>query len=250
MTCKLCNKDKKLIKAHIIPEFLYRDIDLYIPDKQGQGRVHGFTNTNGNLKFIKKGLPTGIYDTTILCKDCDSLTIKEYDDYGKKIFTNLLNKETLQSAIGKKLQFLEFELDDYFLFKTFIASIFWRASISNRPEFSIVKLNKTETIIKEIIETQNQNLIDKFEIVIFFLNNGISNQILMNPIEVNKFNSHFFSFIAGGFLINLFPDKNKVLDSWIEFVIKNDNSCRIPIIQDVETSKYIINSFIDSEILK
>jgi hypothetical protein len=250
MTCKLCNKVKKLIKAHIIPEFLYRDIDLYIPDKKGQGRIHGFTNTNGNLKFIKKGLPTGIYDTTILCKECDSLIIKEYDDYGKKIFTDLLNRETLQNAIEQKLQFLEFGLDDYFLFKTFIASIFWRASISNRPEFTIVKLNETEKIIKEIIKTRNPSLIDMFEIVIFFLNIGLSNQILMNPIEVNKLNSHFFSFIAGGFLINLFPDKSKVLNAWSGFVIKNKNSFQMPIIQDVETSKYIINSFIDSEILK
>ena len=250
MTCKLCNKDKKLIKAHIIPEFLYRDIDLYIPDKKGQGRIHGFTNTNGNLKFIKKGLPIGIYDTTILCKECDSLTIKEYDDYGKKIFMDLLNRENLQNAIEQKLQFLEFRLDDYFLFKTFIASIFWRASISNRPEFTIVKLNETEQTIKEIIKTRNPSLIDKFEIVIFFLNSGVSNQILMNPIEVNKFNSHFFSFIVGGFLINLFPDISKVLNAWSGFVIKKNNSFQMPIIQDVETSKYIINSFIDSEILK
>ncbi len=250
MTCKLCDKDKKLIKAHVIPEFLYRDIDLYISDKKGQGRLHGFTNTNGNVEFMNKGLPTGIYDTTILCKECDSVTIKEYDDYGKKIFRDLLNKDTIQNALIQKSHFFEFTLDDYFLFKTFIASIFWRASISNRPECSIVNLKETELVIKEIIETRNESLVDKFEIVVIFLNIGKDNQYLTNFIEVNKLNSHFFSFIAGGFIINLFPDKNKVLEVWKEFIIKKGCYYQIPIIQDVETSKYIINSFIDSELLK
>jgi len=249
MVCKLCDKDKKLIKAHIIPEFLYKDLKLYSPDQKGQGRIHGFKNTNGLVQNLKKGLPSGIYDSTILCKDCDSKVLKEFDDYGKLIFANLIEQSTRKEKRGN-FDFIELEISNYFLFKAFFISIFWRASLSVRPEFSIVNLNSFDSRIKDCLKHKEINVTEEFEIVILYLNNGLSDDYLCNIIEVNKLNTYFYSFIAGGFLINLFPYKNKIFKIWKDFIAKDEKIYRIPIIQDSEASKYIINTFIDSEILR
>jgi len=246
MACRLCNKDKQLIKAHIIPEFLYKDLKLYSPDSKGQGRLHGIRNTNGNIEHLKKGLPSGIYDSSILCKDCDSKILKEYDDYGKFIFTSLLRQRNRR----ENLDFIEFEISNYFLFKAFFISVFWRASISSRPEFSIVNLNNFDSRLKDFLNHKEINNMDEFEIVILYLNNGYSDDFLCNFIEINKLDTYFYSFIAGGFLINLFPYKNKFFEIWKDFIAKDEKIYKIPIVNDTETSKYIINTFIDSEILK
>ena len=246
MACRLCDKDKKLIKAHIIPEFLYKDLKLYAPDSSGQGRLHGIRNTNGNIENLKKGLPSGIYDSTILCKDCDSTILKEYDDYGKLIFTRLLGQRNNRESAD----FIELEISNYFLFKAFFISIFWRASISSRPEFTIVDLNRFDSRLKDFFNQKDMNIMDEFEIVILYLNNGHSDDYLCNFVEINKLDTYFYSFIAGGFLINLFPYKNKIFEIWKAFIAKNEKIYKIPIVRDTETSKYIINTFIDSEILK
>ncbi len=246
MICRLCDKDKKLIKAHIIPEFLYKDLKLYVPDKKGQGRLHGITNNNGYIENLKKGLPSGIYDLTILCEDCDSKILKEYDDFGKKIFTSLLGNRDK----GKSSDLIELEISNYFLLKAFFISVFWRASISSRPEFSNVNLDRFDSRIKDFLNHKETNINDEFEIVILYLNNGQSDDFLCNIVEVNKLNAYFYSFIAGGFLINLFPYKNKFFEIWKDFIAKDEKIYKIPIVRDPETSKYIINTFIDSEILK
>ncbi|MEX2591286.1 MAG: hypothetical protein WD426_00840 [Anditalea sp.] len=249
MKCQLCDKDKKLIKAHIFPEFLYKDLSLYSPDKKGQGRIGGIKNTGGKIEFLRKGLPLGIYDSTILCKDCDSITLKEFDDFGKLMFTELIKQRGEKFEL-RSSEFIEFEVLNYFQLKTFITSLFWRASISKRPEFSIVRLNELESKLKKLFKEKDTAILKEFEIVILYLNNGLTDDYLCNIVEVNKLNTYFYSFIAGGFLINFFPDTNKIFEFWSQFVVKEEKTFKIPIINDIETSKFIINSFIDKEILK
>jgi hypothetical protein len=47
MVCQLCVQDKKLIKAHIIPEFFYKNLKIYQPDRWGQNKLFGFQQNQG-----------------------------------------------------------------------------------------------------------------------------------------------------------------------------------------------------------
>lgn len=249
MKCQLCNKDTTLIKAHIFPEFLYKDLSLYSPDKKGQGRIRGIKNIKGQIEFLRKGLPLGIYDSNILCKVCDSVVLKEFDDFGKLIITELIKKRKEKIELEKSA-FIETDNWDYFQLKSFIASLFWRASISQRSEFSIVRLNELELKLIKLFNEKDISILKEFEIVVLYLNNGLTDDYMCNIVKINKLNTFFYSFIAGGFLINFFPDTNKIFEIWRQFVITAGEKLKIPIIKDIETSRYIINTFIDKEILK
>jgi len=58
MACKFCLEDKKCIKAHIIPNSLYKPI---LNDKSGL-----LILSNKSENYPKKQ-HTGIYDTNIIC---------------------------------------------------------------------------------------------------------------------------------------------------------------------------------------
>lgn len=75
MKCQYCGEDKKLIKAHIIPESFFKplradngDVPYLMTDLQGE--------------FPKKS-PIGVYDKTILCRDCED-QFAQWDEYGFK----------------------------------------------------------------------------------------------------------------------------------------------------------------------
>ena len=244
MICQLCRNERKLIKAHIIPEFIYRDLGLYSSNINAQGRIHGYENSNGIIKKLVKGLPLGLYDPHILCEDCDSIILKELDDFGKEILRKLL-----QSKKTKSTRYIEIKTVDYILFKKFFASIFWRASISKRREFSIVDFRDLEPIFRDLFYKKALDYINDFEIVIIYMPTGLPESILSNIVKVEKQGIYFYSFVAGGFAINFFPDKKKVVKGWEDFCIKNIGLLKIPIINDFDASKTIINSIFDNQII-
>jgi hypothetical protein len=62
MICKGCGKDKKLVKSHIIPAAFFRDLT------DGEDDLN---LVSGDQIGIAKRSRTGIYDKSILCKDCE-----------------------------------------------------------------------------------------------------------------------------------------------------------------------------------
>ncbi len=80
MICKLCDKEKKLIRAHIIPESFY---------SKGHKKLYA-----DDLIYEKK-MPKGLYDTEILCGECDN-KIGKLDGLAKKI---LMDKKGVTSFV-------------------------------------------------------------------------------------------------------------------------------------------------------
>jgi len=253
MKCKLCDKENKLIKAHIIPEFFYKNLKIYLPDKKGQGRLHGYLKKNGILSFLKKGIPKGLYDTEILCKNCDSIILKKFDDFGKEILfdKNLIKKQDISFDNKLKVSILKEDNIDTFKFKLFIASIFWRASISQKGFCSAVNIEKkVELQIKKLLLNQNRMDIYDFGVVILSLNRNLPKDHLTNFIKVDKKGKLFYSFSAGGLIFNFFPKKQLVPDFWKEYTISDGGILKIPIINDIQKSYSILNDFIEEKIFR
>ena len=57
MICRGCNQDKKLVKAHIIPESFFRGL---------RGEKEPAKILSNRKDFYPKKSPIGIYDTEIL----------------------------------------------------------------------------------------------------------------------------------------------------------------------------------------
>ena len=78
MTCCYCRQDKKLIKAHIIPEGFFRRL------REEQNPPMMLTNTAG--EYPKK-MPIGVYDKNILCDECEKI-FGVWDEYAQQLLTD------------------------------------------------------------------------------------------------------------------------------------------------------------------
>ena len=83
MICNLCLQDKKLIKAHIIPRAFF---EYMRPLESKNVPFDVLTNIEGKRNSISR---IGIYDSNILCRECENL-FQNYDDYGQNILLKLI----------------------------------------------------------------------------------------------------------------------------------------------------------------
>ncbi|MBI3217897.1 MAG: hypothetical protein HYZ44_00125 [Bacteroidetes bacterium] len=121
-----------------------------------------------NLKEAKYR-PTGIYDKSILCKQCDTKIIGALESYAAKI---LFDKKDLVSTVEEDEHIINliFKGIEYKKFKLFLISILWRASISKQRMFDEVKLGaKYEEVARKMIYEDNPGKRDEFSTCIFGL---------------------------------------------------------------------------------
>lgn len=127
MTCKLCDTTLTLFNkcnAHIFPASLLK---LLTPGEYGSLKVVGTKMDRS------KRTPIGLYDSKILCAECDN-KIGVYDGYARRF----VEKSILvphQSGVGWIV-----EGADQHKLKMFCISYLWRASITSLPEFGDVSL--------------------------------------------------------------------------------------------------------------
>lgn len=154
--CNLCGQEKLFCKAHIIPESFYKE----------------FSRERGKLVIVDKDCnytkrtPIGIYDETILCRECDGDILGGLDEYGKcffykKVFTKFCKN-------NECLFYLKKEEYDFVKLRKFLISVLWRASISENDFFNTVSLKKYQDIAKQIISTDTVIYENYFNIRIYY----------------------------------------------------------------------------------
>ncbi len=163
--CRLCERQKQLIKAHIIPDFFYR-------------RARGSSDKLRTFDAVKsyKGVEnircavTGVYDRNILCRECDNYISQNFEDYASKLLFG-----GLPIAIGEKSQlikdnngvlFSQISNVHYVKFKLFLLSILWRASISTQKFFEAVQLGPHENVIRRMLIKQDAKSVGDYPMLI------------------------------------------------------------------------------------
>lgn len=148
MKCKFCLKEKPLIKAHIIPEGFFRRL------RNGQAPPRLVTSNE-----YPKRAPIGVYDTTILCADCERL-FGDWDDHAQQIMSELPIGEPLKSEDKT----VAYKISDfnYNKFKLFFISLAWRASVSSQPFYRRINLGPYEDISKVMISNLTPGNDDDF----------------------------------------------------------------------------------------
>jgi hypothetical protein len=113
MICKLCKKEKPLIKSHIYPEWAYRAIyPNGVIDKKRPLLV-----ISEKKDYVSKSW-TGIYDNTILCAECDGNLGSMYDGPAKEIILNI--KPKIFKEIDKETNVYTLPNTDPWLLKNFV----------------------------------------------------------------------------------------------------------------------------------
>lgn len=224
MKCRLCDREEKLIKAHIIPDFLYSGMF---------NEHHRVIYTSFPELSSKSTRPTGIYDKNILCKKCDNEVLGNFETYAKKVLETGHGLNIKQSRVGEESVALTVENIDYKKFKLFLLSILFKASITTQDFFGNIKLESSiENRLKEMLIGSDPGAETEFPVVLLALRlkyKDITNG-MMGPIPVNM-GSHDagFVFLINGlfywYLINGTVD-NKIFE---KAPIKLTNSMLVPI---------------------
>jgi hypothetical protein len=227
MICKLCNKDKKLLKqSHIIPDFAYKGI------YDEKHRIY-----YGNFNNPERGtlIPSSPYDKNILCKECDGDIIGGLENYASNALygNNLGNGKIKISRIKSSDGLISLHIDniDYKKFKLYILSILWRASVSKHPFFKNIDLGKNEKQIGEMILKGEPKDFSKFKtcLILADKHKNLTTRLVSEPRKISTSSTFYIFFINRLFyMINISDDNNLELFDYAG--LKENNTINIPIL--------------------
>lgn len=141
--CKLCSQDRRLIKAHSIPEAFFREL-------RTAGEMPLIIS--GNSSLLPKRAPIGVYDKTILCNTCEPM-FGDIDNYGIEVLLKKFNQHFHPlNNVGKTAGFESSSVDSARLLQ-FLVSVLWRASVSSHSFYSKVTLGPHEILASHAANT-------------------------------------------------------------------------------------------------
>ena len=196
-----------------------------------------------NQKYDKKHFSSGIYESNILCRECDNEIIGKIETYAANAL--YYNNFSVDKKIKCKTKIhpngTEIRIVtniDYNKFKLFLLSILWRASISSHPFFNEITLSKEhEKTIREYLLNENNIPENIYRINLCFCKEPPSNLItnsILNPFRIgNKTETYYYVFyIARMFYLIEIKKKNIEYDFFYNGNIKQNNSIEIPIVDE------------------
>jgi len=224
MKCRLCLEHRKLIKAHIIPE------SFFLPLRSGKKvpEIH----SNIECEYPKK-TPIGIYDTSILCSKCDK-AIGVWDNYAQQLLLKDFGEDLAVYHGSKKVAYT-IDAFDYDKLKLFFISVLWRASISDQYFYKRVNLGAYESVLREMILSNNPGAPEDFPVVIAkFDDPNVTG--MLDPHKDNFDGINFYRFYMTGFVIYVKVDKGKMPEFLEPFYIRRGQPVWI-ILRDLHKSK-------------
>jgi hypothetical protein len=224
MNCKLCGKDKKLVRAHIIPKSLWKPLF----DNEQPPQSHPTAPTVDDKKS-----PVGVYDTGILCAQCESI-FSPWDDYAQNL---LLAKPIAEQYViknGRKVAYVETTID-YAKLKLFFISLLWKAAVSNHFFFSRVNLGPFEPQLRRMILKGDPGDSDAFAIMMAKCDDRLG-PIVLNPQPERWGEINYYRFYVAGYMVYIKVDRRPAQDVMGEFAL-NPERPLIIILQELRTSK-------------
>jgi hypothetical protein len=201
MKCKMCLVEKKLCKAHIYPTFLYKRLRIYTPDKKGQSKVNKMEYSKDRAKTTSHS--TGLYDSNILCSDCDNLISKLFENYAVNLLFDGVRKE-IEYEIETADTHFRFSGIDSSKIKKFVLSVFWRASIADKfPEINLFEID-SEALRNILLNDLTISKSD-FGVIISFLDIP-EREFLTYIKKITKDGRTKYIFIAGGMVFAFYPN--------------------------------------------
>ncbi|MBU1055594.1 MAG: hypothetical protein KKC46_17490 [Proteobacteria bacterium] len=156
---------------------------------------HSYIEFDAEKGKYNKKRRKGVYEK-LLCKKCEEI-IQEYEDYGKFILY-----DDAKPTIGATPKPYTNEKYDYRLFKLFVLSLLWRASISTQNSFKFVSLGKYEEELRVMLLNGLETPINNYPICMYqtHINKNPSNGVFMEiyPSKSKYDGRTVYQFIADG----------------------------------------------------
>ncbi len=241
MKCKLCNKEKRLLKrSHIIPDFMYNGL---FDEKH-------FIAPLDLIKFQKKKLlPNGFYDSNILCEDCDNKILGNLESYSSIVIWGGKGNQDMYPTYEKRTnqlnqRFIHLENVNYSKFKLFLLSIIWRASISRQKIFDSLSLGiEHEKRIGKMIYENIPGESDDYPVGLFVLteNNEVPTKMISNPIPIKDGDNISYMFLINGLVINYKIEGKGDKEFYDHIKIKENNTMDVHIFEKEDSKEFLDN---------
>jgi len=135
MQCKLCQKERKLCKSHIIPKFFFRRM------KDEKGRMLFIPTSEDSSVQYKQD---GVYEK-MLCHDCEAY-LSAFERRASGVFYK--NMEYFDTDAQNKIRVVNLEYKE---FKLFQLSVLWKAGVAKNRFFNNVRLGPHLEIIRKML---------------------------------------------------------------------------------------------------
>jgi len=225
MICKGCSQEKKLVRAHIIPESFFRVL------RADEKTLKLISNVEG---VHTKKAPIGVYDKEILCSECED-KFQSIDNYAAKVLINNAAIEEIKQrgpVIGYKIPDIDYEL-----LKRFVVSLLWRASVSKHGFYGKVSLGPLEEQAKKLIWDESPGEKDEFSFVLAkFDDERTISKAMLDPHQERWFGRRYYRFYIGGFVLYVKADSQVTPEEWAKF-IPNDKNLLVVSRGKIEQSK-------------
>ena len=137
-TCNLCGVKKKLIKAHLIPKFLFQEL---------------YTGFSRRSRYPVK-TSTGEYNSKILCAECDNGRFSFFENFACKTLFYPKGTQPTFIEVKRGVYSLKNKVD-YRKIDLFFISILWKYSISSQADFNKSILGTYQDYAKQAILNEN-----------------------------------------------------------------------------------------------
>jgi hypothetical protein len=205
--CRFCGHDKKLVKAHIIPEGFFRSL------RQGKDMPRLLSSSR---HAHPKKIPIGVYDTEILCETCERL-FQHWDQYGQEFFARKHRDWKPLSIHGHRIY--EIHDYDYASLKLFFVSILWRASVSGQDFFKRVNLGPLEDTAKRLIAEATPGSADDFSVLLAVFDAPVANPFL-SPALLAWAQIRHYRFYLGSYVAYIKADDGRTPKPLHDFILK------------------------------
>jgi len=209
LACKLCGGEKKLVKAHIIPKSMYRQ--MYINSESPEM----YSNKKG---IHPRKSHVGEYDQGIVCEACEAL-FSPWDDYAQELLlAEYQDGDFFVDANGNKRAYT-FNTFNYVKLKLFFLSLLWRADASSRPFFRRVDIGPFRNGLRQMILQKNPGSAEDFGVVLTRYSDEIGQSILMDPHKQRFEHVNYIQMYFAGYIAYIKVDRRNVGQQFAPFLM-------------------------------
>lgn len=195
MKCKLCGKEKKLIRAHVIPRCFFEIVS-------SQVQSPAIISTSEGFRPLRRRI--GVYDKNILCRDCED-KFQNCDNYAcSTLLRGRENATSMYDSNGVEAVYLYPE-NDYELLRQFFLSVLLRAELSSDFFFQHVKLGPYREKLRKYFNGTLSISENDFSVFTFYYPELNSGPLLVPPNKMLISGIRFYHFHLGrvGFCIKV-----------------------------------------------
>ncbi|MDP3043098.1 MAG: hypothetical protein Q8N21_01715 [bacterium] len=220
--CKLCGGYKDLCKAHIIARPFFK---FLYPDHVANGTLIALSQFQNKYRKIK--VPAaGMYDSGILCAECDNVFGK-YDKYAAEILLKAEFDETPEKE-GYVLNTY-----DYKKLKLFFLSLVFRGSVSKHKAFERILVGEEhEQKIRDLLLAEKPGTEDEYSVFLAKFDDSIripfATKNIPNPRKIRLEGINFCIFyFSNGMIAYIKIDKRKLGMPYSGVMLKQGHPCFI-----------------------